>query len=89
MELSQILGYVATFLFSIIMVPQVIKTLKRNSVKDISLSMLVISLLANGVALWYAVLIQQMPLMVKYIIAGTVMIAYLGLYFKIRSKEQV
>lgn len=87
MELSQLLGYLATFLFSVVMIPQVIKTLQRNSVKDISLSMLVISLLANCVALWYAILIHQMPLIVKYVIAGTVLIAYICLYFKIRNRE--
>ena len=88
MELSQFLGYVATFLFSFLMVPQVIKTIKRNSVKDISLSMLLISLVANGVALWYALLIHQAPLITKYILAGLVMLGYVGLYFKIKSKEE-
>ena len=88
MQLSQILGYLATFLFSIIMVPQVIKTVQRKSVKDISLSMLILSLVANAVALWYAVLINQFPLIVKYILALVVMTGYVVLYFSIRKREK-
>ena len=88
MQLSQFLGYLATFLFSIIMIPQVIKTIKRKSVKDISLSMLVLSLFANCVALLYAILINQTPLVIKYVLAILVMTGYIWLYFKIRKDEK-
>lgn len=87
MQFSQILGYIATFLFSIMYIPQIVKTLRLRQVDNVSVGMWVLGLIANVVALWYAVLINQAPLVVKYVISLVVIVIYLTLYFKIRGKK--
>lgn len=87
MEFSQILGYMATFLFSIMYIPQVVKTVRLQTIDSVSLSMWVLGLIANIIALWYAVLINQTPLIIKYVISMIVIIGYLFVYFRIRGKK--
>lgn len=85
MEINQILGHVATFLFTIMYVPQIWKTFKNQSIKDVSISMFVIGLIANIIALVYSTLIHQPPLQIKYFIALIVLGFYLIIYFKIKG----
>lgn len=87
MELSQTLGYLATILFSIMYIPQVLQTLKSKSIVDVSAPMFIIGFIANLVALTYATMINQRPLQIKYIIALIVIGIYLIIYYKIRGKK--
>ena len=87
MCLSQILGWIATLLFSAMVIPQIYKTLKTQSVKDVSLPMFITGLIANCIVLWYALLINQNPLIIKYIIGIVVTAIYIGVYFKIRGNK--
>ncbi len=80
MELSQILGWTATFLFSIMIIPQMIKTLKMKNTDGVSLLLFIIYLIANIIAIAYAFLINQGPLIIKYSIAIITTIVYIGLY---------
>jgi len=81
MELSQTLGWIATFLFSIMIIPQMIKTIKSKDTSGVSLLMFITFLVANTIALTYAFMIGQMPLVIKYILAIITTIVYLGIYF--------
>ena len=67
-QLAQILGWVATTLFSIALIPQIVKTLKRKSTEGVSVLLFIIFLVANIIALFYALLISQLPLIIKYIL---------------------
>ncbi|MBI5469884.1 PQ-loop repeat-containing protein [Candidatus Kaiserbacteria bacterium] len=67
MELSAILGWTATALFTFCYIPQIYKTAKTQTVDGLSFWLLFISFIANIVALWYAFLINQAPLQVKYV----------------------
>ncbi len=67
MELTATLGWVATTLFTICYIPQIVKTARTNTVDGLSFWLLFISLIANMVALWYAARIAQTPLIVKYV----------------------
>lgn len=87
MELSQILGYTATTIFSLMYVPQLYKTWKTKKIDDVSLPMFVMGFLGNIVALCYATLIHQRPLQIKYIIALIAIGFYLAVYFKIRGRR--
>lgn len=87
MELSQVLGYIATFLFSVMYIPQIIKTVKLQSVTDVSLVMYILGFVANIIALIYALMIHQTPLVVKYIIGIVAVSIYLGVYIKVRGKK--
>jgi len=80
MELTQILGWIATFLFSIMVIPQIIKTIKSKDTNGVSLLLFVIFLLANMIALIYAVLISQPPLIIKYVIAIITTLIYIGIF---------
>jgi len=80
MEIAQILGWIATFLFSIKIIPQMIKTIKLKNTSGVSLLLFIIFLVANIIALTYAVLIDQSPLIIKYIIATFTTLIYIGLY---------
>jgi len=80
MEIAQILGWIATFLFSIMIIPQMIKTIKLKNTSGVSLLLFIIFLVANIIALTYAVLIDQSPLIIKYIIATFTTLIYIGLY---------
>jgi len=88
-ELAQILGWIATFLFSIMIVPQMIKTIKEKNVNGVSLFLFIIYLIANIFALIYAYLILQPPLIFKYVVAIGTTLVYLILfsyYYKIQKK---
>ena len=79
-NLAQILGWVATFLFSVMLIPQIIKTIKIKDTSGVSLFLFVIYLIANIIALLYAFLIDQSPLIIKYLIAIVTAIIYLSVF---------
>ncbi len=81
MELAQLLGWIATFLFSIMIIPQMIKTIKLKDTGGVSLLLFIIYFAANIIALVYAFLIYQPPLIIKCIIALLTTIIYLVLYW--------
>lgn len=84
-DLTQALGWIATFLFSVMLIPQIIKTIKIKDTSGVSLFLFVIYLIANIIALAYAFLIGQPPLIIKYVIAIITSVIYLGVfayYFK-------
>ena len=87
MDLSTTLGWIATFLFTICYIPQIIKTRKTNTVEGLSFLFLAISFIANIIALSYATLIGQAPLQVKYLLALALLIFTLYEYFKVVRKQ--
>jgi len=88
MDIAQTLGWIATFLFSIMIVPQMVKTLRSRDTKGVSLLLFVIFLIANIIALIYAILISQGPLIIKYIIAIETTLMYIAIfgYFHVRKR---
>ena len=79
-QLAQILGWIATILFSIMLIPQIIKTIKTRDTKGVSLFLFIIYLIANIIALIYAFMINQSPLIIKYIIGIITTIFYIIVY---------
>ena len=82
-ELASILGWIATFLFTVCYIPQIIKTYRTKTVDGLSFRLFGISFIANIVALWYATLIAQPPLQIKYILALIFLAVCIGMYLKI------
>jgi len=80
MDLTQILGWTATILFSIMIITQMIKTIKSKDTSGVSILLFIIFLIANIIALIYAFRISQTPLIIKYVIAIITTIIYIGLY---------
>ncbi len=87
MDIAQILGWIATFLFSIMVIPQIIKTIKSKDTSGISLLFFIIFLVANIIALIYAILISQPPLIIKYIIAIVTTVAYIAIFLFYYSQK--
>ena len=83
--LVQLFGWTATILFSIALVPQIVKTLKRKSTEGVSVWLFIIFFVANIIALIYALLIIQPPLIIKYILGILESVFYIvvfSIYYK-------
>lgn len=85
MNLTEILGLVAGFLTTMSFIPQVVKTWRSRSARDLSLVMFL--LYCVGVFLWmiYGVMIDQLPVILWNII--TLILASVILFFKIKFKD--
>lgn len=88
MQITDILGWTATILFTICYIPQIIKTYRSNTVDGLSLGLLLVSFLANIVALCYATLIKQAPLQIKYCLAMIFLSICIYLYFKVYFEKR-
>lgn len=84
--LANILGWIATTLFTICYIPQIIKTIKEKTTKGLSFWLLGIQFIANIIALIYATLIHQAPLQIKYILALLFLLLCILIYFRYKDK---
>ncbi len=85
MEANTIIGLIAGFCTTVAFLPQVIKTWKTKSAKDLSLGMY--SIFCTGIVLWltYGILISDLPIILTNIASLT--LASSILYFKLRFKN--
>jgi MtN3 and saliva related transmembrane protein len=85
MDIVQFLGLAAGTLTTASFFPQVIKTWKSRSAKDLSLGMF--SLFCAGVLLWliYGIIVNDVPVIAANLL--TLMLALTLLFFKLRFKE--
>jgi MtN3 and saliva related transmembrane protein len=85
MDSIQLIGLAAGMLTTIAFLPQVIKTWKSRSAKDLSLGMF--SLFCLGVAMWlaYGILVWDIPVIAANVL--TLMLASTLLFFKLRFKD--
>lgn len=83
MTTETVIGYIAATLTTFSFLPQVIKTWKTRSTKDISLAMFIA--FCAGVFLWavYGVLIRSWPV----IIANTVVLFLGGIMLVLKAKH--
>ncbi len=86
MNIIQVLGLVAGSLTTAAFLPQVIKTWKSRSAKDLSLGMF--SLFCLGVLLWliYGFIQNDIPVIAANMV--TLMLASTLLIFKLRFRDQ-
>jgi MtN3 and saliva related transmembrane protein len=85
MNSIQLLGLAAGGLTTAAFLPQVIKTWKSRSAKDLSLGMF--SLFCLGVFLWlvYGIVVKDIPVIAANLL--TLVLASTLLFFKLRFKE--
>jgi MtN3 and saliva related transmembrane protein len=85
MNIIQFLGLAAGALTTAAFLPQVVKTWKSRSAKDLSLGMF--SLFCLGVLLWlvYGIIVKDVPVIAANML--TLMLASTLLFFKLRFKE--
>jgi MtN3 and saliva related transmembrane protein len=84
-DISEIIGLMAGSLTTISFLPQVIKTWKSKSAKDLSLVMF--SLFCLGIVLWliYGLLIHSLPVILSN--AFTLILSSMILFFKLKFKD--
>lgn len=64
-----------------------VKTHRMKTVEGLSFRLLFISFVANIIALWYATLIKQPPLQIKYILAMVFVGACIYLYLRVHFRK--
>lgn len=64
MELVEVYGWLASFFTTVIFLPQLIKAIKTKLTDDISMWMLILSVMGNGFWFAHASLSKNMPLLV-------------------------
>lgn len=81
----QLLGLLAGSLTTAAFLPQVLKTWKSRSAKDLSLGMF--SLFCLGVAMWlvYGLMVKDVPVIAANLV--TLLLASTLLFFKLRFKQ--
>lgn len=82
MPFVEILGYTAGAITALTFLPQVIKTGKEKSAKDISLLMFVIAAVNESLWIVYGVLLNNMVIILTNITVLTM--ALIMIYFKLR-----
>ncbi len=85
--MASTLGWIATVLFTVCYIPQIVKTLKTKTTDGLSVWLLIIAFIANVDALCYATLIHQKPLQVKYSLALVFLFLCLYAYWSVRNKR--
>lgn len=85
MEFVTVIGLVAGFCTTAAFLPQVVKTWKSKSAKDLSLGMYLI--FCTGVLLWliYGIILEDIPIILTN--AATLILALSILYFKLNFKD--
>jgi len=64
MQIEVVFGWTASFLCTLILVPQIFKAVQTKHTDDVSMSMLIISVAGNGFWVAHASLTQNIPLIV-------------------------
>ena len=83
--IQDIMGYIAGVFILLSIVPQIIKSYKTKSVKDISILMLISLIIGTLFWIVYGVMVQGMPIIVLNIIY-LVVVAY-QLFLKVKYEK--
>jgi len=86
METEVILGWIASSLCTLILVPQIIKALQTRHTDDISLNMLVLSVTGNAFWAAHAILTENIPLFVGASLISMMSILLIIFKFKFDTK---
>ena len=63
--ITDILGYTSTVIFTFLFLPQVYKTYKTKSAKDLSLPFLLLSLVGCSIMIPYCILLDLYPILIS------------------------
>ena len=84
---EQALGWTATVIFSAMLIPQIVKTARLRTLEGVSLGMHGMYFCGNVVALAYAMLIGQWPLIIKYVVALVSVVVFLVVVWRVWGKH--
>lgn len=83
----EFLGYLAGFLAMISFVPQVVRTIRLKSARDISLPMLFLTLMTNVLYVIYGIALHLIPVIVMLGIMSGIIVLQIGLTLKYRKNQ--
>jgi MtN3 and saliva related transmembrane protein len=83
----EFIGYIAGFLAMISFIPQVVKTMHSKCAGDISLSMLLLTLITNLLYVAYGIALGLKPIVIMIGIMCGIVVLQIGLTLKYRKKE--
>lgn len=83
-----VLGWIATTLFSLAIVVQIVKTIRVKVTDGLSAWLFIVNLIGNVVALCYATMIMQPPLQIKYVIGIVVSVIGIIVYIVYHRRQQ-
>jgi len=86
MALEVLFGWMASFLCTFILVPQIFKALKTRHTKDVSMYMLIISVAGNAFWAAHASMTENIPLLVGASLISAMSILLIILKFKFDTK---
>ena len=81
-----IIGFIAGFLAMISFVPQIIKTLKKRRADDISMAMLMLTLITNILYIIYGYLLNLYPIIIMIGILSFIIIFQIIFTFKYSNR---
>ncbi|VAW51739.1 hypothetical protein MNBD_GAMMA05-52 [hydrothermal vent metagenome] len=87
MALEVLFGWIASFLCTFILVPQIVKTLKTRHTDDVSMYMLIISVAGNAFWAAHAILTENVPLIVGASLISVMSILLIIFKFKFDTKS--
>ena len=85
--MDRVLGWTATLIFNSMFVPQIIKTIRTGSAKDVSIGLFWLSFTGNIIAWCYAFIIWQPPILFKYTVDWLLVTTYIVVYYNIRRRK--
>ncbi len=80
--IEDIIGYLGGIFIMVSFIPQVVKSYKTRSVKDLSIWMIIATLIGTGFWLAYGVLISAKPIIIMNSIFGVIVLYQLFLKIK-------
>lgn len=80
--IEDIIGYLGGFFIMVSFIPQVVKSYKTKSVKDLSLGMIIAVLVGTVFWIGYGILIDALPIVITNIIFGVIVLYQLFLKIK-------
>ena len=86
METEVLLGWLASTLCTLILIPQIVKAYQTRHTDDISMSMLVLSVAGNGFWVAHATMTQNIPLIVGAGLIGLMSITLIIFKYLFDSK---
>lgn len=87
MALEVLFGWIASFLCTLILVPQIFKALKTRHTNDVSMYMLIISVAGNAFWAAHATMTGNIPLIVGASLISAMSILLIILKFKFDTKS--
>ena len=83
---ENLVGYIGGIFITVSFLPQVIKSYRTKSVDDLSLAMILATLIGTAIWIWYGIITSGGPVIVMNSIFGVIVVYQL--YLKIRYESE-